>query len=188
MDEETKKLFMIYSKLVYKFCYHLTGNRIDADDLYQDTFLAAWEKREIFRDNMSHEDMCILEQNNRAKNYLLGIAANLWKNRQRKRLRRNHITPFDDRENALMEAVSRDPGPETNILQKEMIQEVRKQIEALPDKLKIVVVMYYTGEMSTEEIAGRLRIPAATVRSRLSKARKKMQKGLEENGYEKRYG
>lgn len=188
MDEETKRMFMVYSKPVYKFCYHLTGNRMDADDLYQDTFLTAWEKREMFRSDMSIEDMDISEYNDQAKNYLLGIAANLWKNKQRKRLRRNYITPFDDRENALMEAVSREPGPETNILQKEMIREVRKQIEALPDKLKIVVVMYYTGEMSTEEIAGRLRIPAATVRSRLSKARKKMQKRLEGNGYEKPYG
>ena len=84
--------------------------------------------------------------------------------------------------------MSREPSPESDFLQQEMLREVRRQVAALPDKLRVVVVMYYTGEMSTEEIAARLEMPAATVRSRLSKARKRMRKGLEGNGYERLYG
>lgn len=36
-----------YGKDVYSFCVYLTRSRQDADDLYQQTFLVAFEKNEI---------------------------------------------------------------------------------------------------------------------------------------------
>ena len=179
MEEEIKKEMMAHSRQIYSFCYHLTGNRTEAEDLYQDTFLTAWEKRKALER---------AGEGSQIKSYLLGIAANLWKNHQRKKIRRNRIAPLDGREDALDGAVSGEPGPEGNVLRQEMLQEVRRQVRGLPDKLRVVVVMYYAGEMGTEEIGARLGIPPATVRSRLSKARKKLQKGLEESGYEQVYG
>lgn len=179
MDEEMKKAILAHSRQIFHFCYHLTGNRMDAEDLFQDTFLAAWEKRNVLGAPASDSQI---------KNYLLGIAAHLWKNHQRKWLRRNRITPPDSRENALAEAASTEQGPEGSLLQKEIWGEIRKRVEALPDRFRVVVVMHYAGEMSTEEIAVQLGIPAATVRSRLSRARKKLLKELEENGYERLYG
>jgi len=178
-DREIKGEILAHSQQVYHFCCHLTGNRMDAEDLYQDTFLAAWEKRETLGNQISGSGM---------KNYLMGIAAHLWKNRQRKWFRRNRIAPPDDREDALAGAVSPEQGPEGSLLQKEIRREIRRRVEALPDRFRVVVVMYYAGEMSTEEIAEHLGVPAATVRSRLSRARKKLQRELEEEGYERLYG
>ena len=193
MDEKIKTELMAYSRQVYGFCYHLTGNRMDADDLYQDTFLTAWEKRGSFEDMLTKKHMYTWDagngdSGNQMRNYLLGIAANIWRNKQRKKIRRSRIAPFDEKEDALAGVVSREPSPESDFLQQEMLREVRRQVAALPDKLRVVVVMYYAGEMSTKEIAARLEIPAATVRSRLNKARKRMRKGLEGNGYERLYG
>ena len=179
IDSEMKKAILAHSHQIFHFCYHLTGNRMDAEDLFQDTFLAAWEKRDVLCNQISDSQM---------KNYLLGIATHLWKNHQRKWFRRNRIAPPDGREDALAEAVSTEQGPEGNLLQKEIWRELRCRVEALPDKFRLVIVMHYAGEMSTEEIAVQLGIPAATVRSRLNRARKKLLKELEENGYERLYG
>lgn len=178
-DREIKKEILAHSRQVYHFCCHLTGNRMDAEDLFQDTFLAAWEKRDALGEQLSGVQM---------KNYLLGIAAHLWKNHQRKLFRRNRIAPADGREDALADAVSTEQGPEGSLLEQEILKEVRQRVEALPDKFRVVIVMHYAGEMSTEEIAAHLGIPAATVRSRLSRARKKLQRELEEKGYERLYG
>ena len=178
-DSNMKKSFLAHSQQIFHFCYHLTGNRMDAEDLFQDTFLTAWEKRDVLRNQASDSQI---------KNYLLGITTHLWKNHQRKRLRRNRIAPSDDREDALAEAVSTEQGPEGSLLQKEILRELRKRVEALPDRFRLVIVMYYAGEMSTEEIAEQLGIPAATVRSRLNRARKKLRKEFKENGYERLYG
>lgn len=177
-DREMRQGILAHSQQVYRFCCHLTGNRMDGEDLFQDTFLAAWEKREMLEGQVAEAQ----------KNYLLGIAAHLWKNHQRKWFRRNRIAPPDAREDAVAEVVSREEGPEGSLLQKEMRREVRRQVEALPDRFRMVVVMHYAGEMSTEEIVAQMGIPAATVRSRLSRARKKLQRGMEERGYERLYG
>ena len=82
IDSNMKKLFLAHSHQIFHFCYHLTGNRMDAEDLFQDTFLTAWEKRDVLRNQASDSQI---------KNYLLGITTHLWKNHQRKRLRRNEI-------------------------------------------------------------------------------------------------
>lgn len=44
----------------------------------------------------------------------------------------------------------------------------------LPEKLRVPIHLYYAEGYSTEEIAGLLDIPAATVRTRLRRARKRL--------------
>jgi len=58
-------------------------------------------------------------------------------------------------------------------------------VEALPEKFKIPVILYYTIEMNVSDIALTLKLPAGTVKSRLFKARKLIKKGLGEVQYEK---
>ena len=60
-----------YGTDIYSFCLHLTGNRQQADELYQETFLKAVEKRsEILSDG-------------NVKSYLLSVAVRLWRNWRR---------------------------------------------------------------------------------------------------------
>ena len=49
---------------------------------------------------------------------------------------------------------------------------LRRLVAALPDKYRAVILMYYMEEMSIDDIASALRIPAGTVKSRMNKARK----------------
>lgn len=70
-----------HGKSIYRFCYKLAGNKADADDLYQDTFLKAVELR--FKMNPSHNP----------KAFLISIAVRLYKNHRRKLAWRQRIAP-----------------------------------------------------------------------------------------------
>ena len=43
--EELEKLIELHGTSIYGFCCHLTGDRLMAEDLYQDTLLKAFELR-----------------------------------------------------------------------------------------------------------------------------------------------
>jgi RNA polymerase sigma-70 factor (ECF subfamily) len=115
--------------------------------------------------------------------FLLSTAAYLNRSRRRKFARRNRIAPTT----ALFEETGSAPtaaNTEDEYLASEEKRTVRRLTDALPDKYKIPVVLYYTLEMGTPEIAAALQIPVGTVKSRLHKARRIIEKGLKtEYGY-----
>ena len=52
-------------------------------------------------------------------------------------------------------------------------------LEQLPERLRLPLVLQYSGGMSYAEIADALRLPQSTVRSRLHNAREQLRKELE---------
>ncbi len=59
--------------------------------------------------------------------------------------------------------------------------ELREAILALPERLRITVLLFYMEGCSVEEIAGILRLPKGTVCSRLARARKRMKETIKED-------
>ena len=63
--------------------------------------------------------------------------------------------------------------------------EIQMAVEGLPPQIRLTVVLYYVEGYSVQEIGTMLKIPAGTVKSRLSKARKSLKMELEvRNVYE----
>lgn len=174
MEQWIDILVTMCGKPLYHFCYHLTGTKEAADDLYQETFLKAMEKEDALIKVMEENNVYTQEGMERTKNYLIGIALRIWKYQCRKETWRRRITPEDARENAVLEIAAIDTGPEDLYLKKEAEQEIKALVDNLPERLRIVVILFYSEEMSTKEIAKKLGIPGATVRSRLNRARKQM--------------
>ena len=159
-----------YGRDIYSFCVFLTKNRQEADDLYQDAFLCAIEKGEPDYDV-------------NPKAYIISIVINIWKNRKRKYLWRKRIadiTYFDDINNYEQIPDNRMQTDNQAISNIE-IEEVRVLVANLPDKMRVVVLMYYMEEMNISEIAGILGISSGTVKSRLYHARKLMLKRREKS-------
>lgn len=77
-------------------------------------------------------------------------------------------------------AKSTEPSPEERIARQEKDMSVRMAVNKLPDKLKIVVLLYYMEDLSTAQIAETVKIPAGTVLSRLHRARRILKKELED--------
>ena len=174
---ELERCIYEHGKDIYAFCRYLTCNKQEADDLYQDTFLKAIELAEK------------IEFQNNPKSYLLSIALRIWKNRKRKYAWRKRITggstEIDMQE---MEQVkSLEPSPEEYMLGKAETEAVRAAVKKLPERLEMVVLLFYMEEQSIEEIAFTLKIPVGTVKSRLHQARKVLEKELEDVLDEKRH-
>lgn len=158
---------------VYRYCRSITYTPEDAEDLYQQTFLKAFELLKRI----------VPERNPKA--YLMSIAANLWRNSKSRYARRERIAPTisSDAESVQLEDVWSEGDMLDGIVREEAFMQLRKCVDALPDKHKQVVLLFYAGELSVEDIAKVLKIPKGTVKSRLNKARAVLRENMEAQGY-----
>ena len=172
--EEFEQLVMNTGPDIYAFCLQLTRNREEAEELYQETMLAAMER---------HKKIDSLQN---PKSYMLGIAIGLWKNLRRRIARRNRILPKTSLDAQLEEVYPTESTQslEEEILEGELQRVVRRMAEELPEKYRLVVYLYYSRQQKIEEIASMLHIPKGTVKSRLHKARGMMKDRMEAEGYE----
>lgn len=142
-----------YSDMVYRLAFARTGNRSDAEDLYQEVFLRYLTRTPAF----TSED--------HRKAWLLRVAVNC--------ANRFHTAPWRKRTEPLSEALSV-PAPEG--------EDLWEELRRLPEKDRTVLHLYYYEDMTTEEIAKLLDRNPATVRSQLLRARAKLKKLLVEEG------
>jgi RNA polymerase sigma-70 factor (ECF subfamily) len=70
--------------------------------------------------------------------------------------------------------VSLDAGPLAALEQRDLAALLRRALQALPDSLRLAVMMRDIQELSYQEIAERLRLPEGTVKSRINRGRKEL--------------
>lgn len=153
---------------VLSFCKYLTNRKEEAEDLCQDTFVKGYELMDRIED-ASH-----------AKKFFLSIAVGLWKNRKRKfawrqRLMEEKVLPCTSGD---IELAERQEDPQQQAIQREQREIVRDCVNRLPEKSRMVILLYYTEGFTEKEIAEIMEIPVGTVKSRLYHARKKLQSML----------
>ena len=142
-----------YSDMVYRLAFARTGNRSDAEDLYQEVFLRYLTRAPAFTS----------EEHRKA--WLLRVAVNC--------ANRFHTPPWRKRTEPLSEDLSV-PAPEG--------EDLWEELRRLTEKDRTVLHLYYYEDMTTEEIAQMLDRNPATVRSQLLRARAKLKKLLVEEG------
>lgn len=165
---EFSRLIAKHGKAIYSFCRKLAKTQADTDDLYQETFLKAMETAGK------------IDSQKNPKAYLLSIAIGIWQNNRRKYAWRQRIAPT--------EAYDEDRGEvqqttEDAVLSRERIQRVQAAVDALDEKYRLPLYLYYTAELSIREIADMMRLPQGTVKSRLYKARSILKTDLEVDGF-----
>lgn len=158
-----------HSNSVYKFCRSITFSKEDAEDLFQETFLHAFENQEK------------LKNWNNPKNFLFSTSLYLWKSWKRKNARRSRIAPIGK----LNDNIDSNINLEQMYIVEEENKTIRMLVENLEDKYRIPIILYYTLEMKTKDIAKILKLPTGTIKSRLFKARKLIEKGFGEINNEK---
>lgn len=158
MQEKIEQLIRDYGKDIYSFCMYLTGNRDMADEIYQQSFLIALEKGDI-------------DMSNNPKSYLLSIAVNVRNNQRRKLLWRRE--KYDADAPDIPDTVAdQSPTAEEDLIIRERNREIRRAVSELPEKMRQVVILFYTEELQISEIASILSISEGTVKSRLHYAKK----------------
>lgn len=168
--KELESCIETYGKDIYNFCLHLTKETEQAEELYQDTFLTAVEIRGRINNTEN------------PKGYLLSICIRLWKNKQKKMAWRNRIAPVSILENTTAKEVFYEDSD--TVLETEKIKVVRKAIDGLDDKYRLVVLLYYMEELSLKQISQILHLPTGTIKTRLYTARKLLKSELEGYFYE----
>ncbi len=161
---------------LYRNALRLTGNANDAEDLLQDTYLRAY--RFFYQ----------YQPGTNAKAWLFRIMNTVFLNDYRKKVRQGETVSYDGLEdfylyNRLVEDSSGGDHPEVEnpekaVLEQLDIEMIQKAIDALPVEFRETVALATLEEMSYQEIADTLAIPVGTVRSRLSRGRKLLQKAL----------
>ncbi len=115
------------------------------------------------------------------RRYLISVALRIWKNRRRKFAWRQRIAgncKFTGEQ--IGGGISEQAGSaEAEVLQQELQEQVRNAVKNLNEKYRIPVYLYYTLQLSVEEIANTMEIPQGTVKNRLHKARVLLKKELE---------
>ncbi len=156
---EFEEIVNRYGQDVFRLAYARVGNREDAQDIYQNVFLKLYQKREVF-ENEEHMKAWLLKV---TTNSSLDLLRSIWRNR---------IDSYEEYvENFGGFA---DAQTETNVNEKDVWTEVFR----LPEKLRVVIHLYYYYGYSTEQIADITQTKPATVRSRLDRARKKLKERL----------
>jgi RNA polymerase sigma-70 factor (ECF subfamily) len=143
---------------MYNYAMYLTGERDEANDLLQETFLKAYR----FYDKY--------EEGTNAKAWLYRIMRNTYINEYRRLKRLPDLVEFDEQISAPYFA------PEVQRSAKQFEgelfgDEIATAIARLPEKFKSVIMLRDVEDLPYEEIAEALDIPVGTVRSRLHRAR-----------------
>ena len=149
-------LFRRHHARVHRFCARIAGDA-DAEDLVQETFVAAWVQAPRWRGSAS------------ARAWLYAIAANLARKRWRGGARR--AVAFD----ALRVVERRDaPGPERQVADREALERLARAIEALPHDLRVAFVLCEIEGVSGTEAAKALGVRPGTLWRRLHEARRRL--------------
>lgn len=157
--EEYERIVALYADVVYRVALSYAKTKEDAEDVLQNVFLKLLTKRVKFEDD------------EHIRKWLIRVAVNecnsLWSSFWRK-----NVEYIDRMEEGIT-------------FQNADYSDLYDAIKVLPAKLRIVLHLFYYEGYRTREIADLLHIREATVRSRLTRARKLLKSQLGE--YESEY-
>ena len=142
-----------YEDKLFRTALAIMGNKPDAEDVVQDTFVKLFEKQPIFGSS-EHEAA-----------WLIRVAVNLCKNRLRSNWWKKTVPLLD-----------------TYPAQTEQQQELIQTVFSLPSKYRTVIHLFYYEGYSAKEIAEITDQKETAVRQQLTRARRMLSEKLEGEG------
>lgn len=158
-----QELMQAFGKEVWNFAFSLTYKAEDADDITQNTFMQVYRKLHTFKGESSIKTWILVIARNQAADY-----------RRSAFLRRVMLVP-----QIWSRLHSKAASAEAEALEKIAANGVWEKVLRLPGKFRVVLILHTHHHLSVAEIAALLRIPEGTVKSRLSRARARVNQMLE---------
>jgi RNA polymerase sigma-70 factor, ECF subfamily len=161
-----------YNGKLFRIARSIVKDDSDAEDVLQDAYMDAYRHIDDFRGD------------SQVATWLTRIVINQALMRLRKEKRRSVIVPFRDpgsgeAERAEVDVADRTTeSPSSRLLRGEIRRILERRIDELPLSFRTVFIMREVEDMSVEETAEALGIAAATVRSRLFRARALLRESL----------
>jgi RNA polymerase sigma-70 factor (ECF subfamily) len=173
--EEFSKAAFPYLDEIYGAALRMSRNPQMAEDLASEVFAKAWRSFHQF------------ERGTNMRAWLYRILTNTYINEYRRKTRQGPVVDLDKYEtpeefyfyNKLAkEAVDEAQDPAKAVLDKFTEEDINRAIHSLPEGYRETVILSDLQGLSYEEIAKNLEIPIGTVRSRLNRGRRHLQKAL----------
>lgn len=149
---------------LYNFAHWLTRDRVEAEDLVQETFVKALKGFSSFQPGTNFRAWMYRILRNTFLTSRTGL---------------KQMVSFDDEESAVQEPTAPD-NPETLLFAQANEEELRRALDQLPVAHREIILLCDVEEMSYKQISELVGIPIGTVMSRLSRARQAMRGLLRE--------
>jgi RNA polymerase sigma-70 factor (ECF subfamily) len=150
------------SEGLYRYAIVLSRDRVEAQDLVQETCVRAIEAVDSLRHGAN------------VKSWLFTILRNIWFNKLRRRRAAPRVVELDLEEAPAQNGVAASEDPHSIYVSKVERQHVREAIQQLPVEFREVLLLRAYEDLSYEDIARVLGCPRGTVMSRLGRARSKL--------------
>jgi RNA polymerase sigma-70 factor (ECF subfamily) len=167
-NSEQKGFGIEYINALYGYALMLTRNKVEAEDLVQETYARALEAQHRLRDDSN------------IKGWFFTILRNTWLNQIRKRRLAPQFVDVDGEEGGADLLPGRTRNSQEILISKENTEQVQSAIGRLSAEFREVILLREFEELSYQEIANVLNCPAGTVMSRLGRARAKLRTLLAE--------
>ncbi len=151
-----------YQGKVYNMALMLTKDSMQAEELSQQAFIKVWKKIRKFNFGSSFST------------WLYRLVHNTYLDYLRSQTKRHQREVSLD----LMYDIKSTDTPEDNLQKDELKDLVRRALDKLPPKLRLVVIYYDLSGLSYSEIASIIKRPIGTVKSQLFRGRKLLRKDL----------
>jgi RNA polymerase sigma-70 factor (ECF subfamily) len=160
-------------QMAYGTAVRLTRNRTEAEDLVQDAALLAYRAFDSF------------QRGTNFKAWFFRILTNAFYSRHRKEKHEKANLSTEDVPALYLYSKTAEAGlhgpesdPASAIMDKLDTEQVSTALEALPEEYRMVATLYFIEDFSYQQIAEVLECPVGTVRSRLHRGRRILQKAL----------
>ena len=154
-------------QLVWRICWHYTGNRETAEDCGQEAMLRIWRNLGSYRGD------CALES------WVYRIAANCCMDWLRKKKRDRSVSVEPMREQGF-DPPDSSPGTEEQVIAADEHQRLREAIRLLPEDQREALIMTQLEKIPYEEAARTLGVSEGTVKSRVNRAKARLKEILSE--------
>ena len=163
--EAFERLMEPLEQLVWRVCWHYTGNREAAEDCGQEAMVRIWRSLESYRGD------CALES------WVYRIAANCCMDWLRKKKRDRSVSMEPMREQGF-DPADPSPGTEEQVIAKDERRRLREAIALLPDDQREALILTQLEKVPYEEAARALGVSEGTVKSRVNRAKARLKEIL----------
>jgi RNA polymerase sigma-70 factor (ECF subfamily) len=157
----------------YGLAVHLCRNSDDAQDIVQEAAVQAFRGFHTFAEGTNF------------RAWFLKIVTNVFRQRYRRSQRGPEMVDLQDAPDLYLYARTAEAGlhartedPASLVLSQLDAEQVSAAIDSLPGEFRVAASLYFLDELSYAEISAILEVPVGTVRSRLHRGRKLLQKAL----------
>ena len=163
-QEAFERLVPAYRRRVFGLAYGILRDRAAAEDLAQEVFVKLWQALPRY------------DGRARLSTWIYAITRNAAVSAMR--ARRQQLSMSDAAVLAEVEGVTATPAAEPRDAG------LRRVVEALPEKQRQAVTLYYLDERSVDEVAEMMGLPVNTVKTHLHRARASLAAALSATGRE----